>query len=480
MEDNKLSRKTMLGYGIYDLGGNLFFTAMAFVLLIYLTDTVLIAPALAGAIVAIGKIWDAVTDPVVGYMSDRTKTRWGRRRPYMFFGSILLVFAMIMMFTNPLLVFDKATFFNPDVFSEGFDWTKAAWNPKEHQTFLLIWGIVFYCFLNLAYTIVNIPYSSLTPELTKDYHERTVLNGYRFGCAVFGTLLGAGASFPIVYLFPNTNVGFMALGFIFGIVMLIVAMITVFSIREPEWHGAELTQGFFKTYFKVFRNKPYILITMTYMLHLLALSVVTGVAAYYFKYIHQAEKEVTTAMLILLVTAMLFIPISVVLGKKIGKKLVYIIGMAAFALSILVIGTIGHIMPMTFSFIMMFSAGLGLGFMYVPPYAMLPDTVEYDYLISGERTEGSFYAIFLFFSKVGQAFALATIGIVLQLTRYTENIVPQPDPLANFGILILMGAIPAIFFFIGMVVVKRYPITEERYAEILKEIEIKDAKKAGK
>lgn len=477
MAKDKLSFGEKVGFGVCDVGGNLFFTAIAFVFLFYLTDTVLIAPALAGIIVAVGKVWDAVTDPVVGYISDRTETRWGRRRPFILVGSVPLFIAMAIMFINPLLVFDKASFFNPDVFSDTFVWADALWNPKEHQTFLLIWGIAFFCLLNLAYTLVNIPYSSLTPELTRDYHERTVLNGYRFGFAVIGTLLGAGAAFPIINAFGNSNIGFAVLGAVFGIVMMVTALITFFSVREPEKHGIKPTKGFFETYIKVFKNKPYLFILFTYALHITGLTIVTGVAVYYFKYIHNAENDVTIAMLILLVTAMLFIPVSVVVGKKFGKKIVYALGMGVFAIAISIIGTIGYMMPINFSFAMMFVAGIGLGFTYVMPYAIVPDAIEYDYLLTGERTEGSFYGIWTFMLKIGQALALVITGMVLQLTNYKENIIPQPEPMANFGILILLGSIPAIIFLMAIWTLSHYPITEERYKGILSEIEKMEAKK---
>ena len=179
----KLSIKTKLGYGVCDLGGNLFFTVIAFLLLNYLTDTVGIAAGLAGTIIMIGKIWDAVTDPLAGYLSDRTSSRWGRRRPYIFFGAFPLFIAMIIMFTHP-----------------GF----------TRPAHLFIWAVVAYCFLCTAYTLVNIPYNAMTPELTQDFHERTSINGYRFGFAVIGTLLGAGAALPLINAFPKDSVSLLS------------------------------------------------------------------------------------------------------------------------------------------------------------------------------------------------------------------------------------------------------------------------------
>lgn len=440
MESQRLTLKTKIGFGICDLGGNLFFTVIAFLLLNYLTDTVGIAAGLAGAIIMIGKIWDAVTDPVIGYISDRTTTRWGRRRPYILFGSFPLFVAMIIMFTNPRL---------------------------EGQDALFVWGVAAFCFLGLAYTLVNIPYSSLTPELTRDFHERTTLNGYRFGFAVVGTLVGAGAALPLVNAFADRNTGFTVMGAIFGFAMLVTALVTFFTVREPQ-NAEKPTQGFFQTYLKVFKSRPFVFILLTYALHVTALTVVSGIAIYYFKYIHNDEPKTTVAMLILLATAMLFIPISVLLSKRIGKKLVYGIGMLVFTVAILILFINGHTQPVTFSFAMMFLAGTGMGFTYAMPYAMVPDAIEHDYLQTGERTEGAFYGIWTFCFKIGQAAALGITGLVLSQCGYVAGAAQTESAL--FGIRLLLGPIPASVFCLAMLMLWFYPINEARYNEIMTRI----------
>jgi GPH family glycoside/pentoside/hexuronide:cation symporter len=436
--DTKLPLKIKLGYGICDLGGNLFFTVIAFLLLNYLTDTVGITAGLAGTVIMIGKIWDAITDPIVGYWSDRTRSRWGRRRPYILFGSFPLFIAMIVMFSHPGLV---------------------------KQTHLFVWAVAAYCFLCTAYTLVNIPYNAMTPDLTQDFHERTSLNGYRFGFAVIGTLMGAGAALPLVAAFSSKTTGFTVMGAIFGAVMLITALVTVVAVREPANLPPPPTQGFWRTYLKVFKNKPYVLILTTYSLHVTALTVVSGIAIYYFKYIHHNEPKTTIAMLILLVTAMLFIPVSVVAAKRIGKKSAYAIGMALFSIAIMVLFLWGHRLALNFSFGMMFLAGIGMGFTYAMPYAMVPDAVEYDYLVTGERTEGAFYGIWTFGIKIGQAVALGITGTVLSLTGYVPDVM-QTDT-AAFGIRLLLGPIPAVIFGLALLGLYYYPINEQRYNEIL-------------
>ncbi len=443
-----MSIKSKIGYGVCDLGGNLFFTAIGLWLMIYLTDTVGIAAGLAGAVVAIGKIWDAVTDPMAGFLSDRTRSRWGRRRPWILFGSFPLFVAMVIMFTNP-----------------GF----------SSQTALFAWGVLAFCLLNTAYTAVNIPYNSLTPELTQDYHERTSLNGFRFGFAVVGTLLGAGMALPIVGLFKTKSIGFMAMGAIFGAAMLITALITFFSVREPVTEREPLSKGFFETYRKVFRNRPYLLILGAYASHVTALTIIMSVAAYYFKYIHNDEQMTTMAMLVLLVTAFVFIPVSVILSRKFGKKIVYGAGMLILAANLMVLFSLGHLYPVTFSIALMCSAGVGLGLTYVMPWAMVPDAVEYDYLLSGERTEGSFYGIWTFGIKIGQAIALAITGAVLSLAGYVPDAAQTPE--AQLGIRLLVGPIAAVIFVIGVAVLYLYPINEKRYNEILEQISEMEKKK---
>lgn len=240
-----LSRRVKLGYGVCDLGGNLFFTVTSFVLLNYLTDTVGLAAGLAGTALMIGRLWDAFYDPVIGYASDHTTSRLGRRRPYLLVGAFPLFVMMALMFVNPAAL------------------RGGQWQADQHQAFLFGWVLVVYVLLCTAYSTVNIPYSSLTPELTTDFNERTSLNGYRFGFAVLGTLLGAGSALPLVGLFDDPDVGFAVMGTVFGLVMMVTALVTVVSVREPPHVRTEGSMGFVENYRRVFENKPYLIVLLT-------------------------------------------------------------------------------------------------------------------------------------------------------------------------------------------------------------------------
>jgi glycoside/pentoside/hexuronide:cation symporter, GPH family len=435
----KLSLKTKAGFGVCDLGGNLLFTAMGFWALNYLTDTVGLTAAAAGFAIMIGKIWDAVTDPVMGYISDRTRSRFGRRRPYILLGAIPLGLSMWFFFTNP-----------------GFG------NPVA----LLVWATVALCMLNTTLTIVNIPYSALTPELTSNYNEQTILNSWRFGFAIIGTILGAAIVLPTVQSFPTRSAGFSAAGLIMGSIMALTALITFATVREPGHETKELpTTGLLQTYLSVFRNKAFVILIITYALNILAINFLQGILVYYFKYIYHAEAKTTGAMVILLCIAMAVIPLSIPLSKKIGKKATYQAGFSLLSLTCFVLYFAGHRLGINFFYIMMGLAGVGLGLAYVAPWAMVPDTIEWDAVKTGNRKEGSYYGMWTFISKLGQALSIATSGFILGRSGYIAD--AEQTATAIGAIRLLLGPIPGIVFLAAIAVLCAYPITEKVYNELM-------------
>ena len=446
----KLSVGTKLGFGVCDLGGNLFFTALGFYALKYLTDTVGIAAAAAGILLMVGKVVDAFWDPVLGFLSDRTRTRWGRRRPYLLFASVPMALAMWWFFSNPHLA-----------------------NPVGAAA----WALGVFILLNVTYSAVNIPYSSLTPELTADYHERSSLNGYRFMFAVVGTLLGGVAVDPIISAFSHgaagaagavtdKSLGFSMVGLIFGLIMLVTALATGLTVREPvRPKPARTEKGFLSTYLSVFRNRPYLLILFTYALHIVGITFLQSAITYYFTYVYQKESMQAIAMGILLVVAMAFIPVSVVVSKRIGKKLTYQLSLFVIASASLVLFFLGHVLGPSFFLGMMVYAGVGLGFSYVAPFAMVPDAIEVDAVQSGERKEGAFYGVWLFTSKIGQAVAWLLTGLVLALGSYVANAVQAGS--AILAIRVMIGPLPALFLVGGVVLVQFYPLDEKTYASII-------------
>lgn len=445
-EKKSLSLGTKLGFGVCDLGGNLYFTIMGFYLLYFMTDVVKLAAGLAGTALMIGKIWDAVTDPAVGSFSDRTRTRWGRRRPYMFVGAILLFVFMIIMFINPHF---------------------------GSQIALFVWVAVMFCLLNTAYTLVNIPYGALTPELTDDYHERTNLNGYRMSSAVVGTLIGALLVFPLVKLFGGPDIGWPFMGGVMGLVMMVVALITVFTIRENPDRKPEPRTNIIKGYFQVIKQKTFLQALFPWALHITGVTIIQAAIVYYFQYIYHNKSAFQLALGILLVSALVFIPVWVRISKWIGKKLSYNIGMGLFAAVVIVFFAFGHHFGVGFAYIVMGIAGIGFATQYVMPFAIIPDVVENDYAENGTRREGVYYGLWTFMSKLGQAFALALNGWLLTAFGYAPDVAQSPTSI--LGIRLLVGPIPALFFIIGIIVLSFYPINRKYYEQIVAKVKARDA-----
>ncbi len=167
-QNSKLPFRIKLGYGAGEFASSIFWITIAFWLMNYLTDEVGLPGTMAGAALMIGKIWDEVTDPAVGFLSDRTRSRWGRRRPWLLFGAIPFGLAYLVMFTNPGI---------------------------ESRPWLFVYITVAFILLCTTYTVTNVPYNSLIPELTKDFNDRSSLSGFKSIFAVFGTIAGAVAAY---------------------------------------------------------------------------------------------------------------------------------------------------------------------------------------------------------------------------------------------------------------------------------------------
>ena len=445
----RLSGRVKVSFGVCDLGGNLFFSIVGFHLLFYLTDVVGLAPALAGSALAVGRVWDAITDPVVGYLSDNTRTRWGRRRPYMFVGAVLLFGAMIFMFTNPQI---------------------------EAQIPLFIWAALSFMLLNTFYTIVSIPYSSLTPELTSDYQERTVLNGYRHTFAVIGTMFG-GAAYPVVVnLFGGGNTGWTATGAFMGGIMLATAWAAVFGVRETATRTTTVgtKANIFKSYFEVLKQRPMITAVGTFMMHMAGVAVIQASLVYYFTYIYRAPDLLFVALLALLGTAFVFIPIWVVISRSLGKTRSYNLGMGILSAAIVVFFLGSPHLDIWFAFVVMVVAGAGLATNYVMAWSIIPDAVEWDYAETGTRREGVFYGMWTFMSKLGQAVGVGITGLLLSIFGYIqpvagEEVMQQPDE-ALTAIRLLVGPVPVVFFIAGIFILSKYPITGKVYEDILRRI----------
>ncbi|MGC9396106.1 MAG: MFS transporter [Anaerolineae bacterium] len=205
---NRLSRLTKLLYGVGDTGFSLTATLLGAYFAIFLTDVVGMAPSIAAAAIFIGRSWDYINDPLIGHISDRTRTRWGRRRPFLLFGAIPYALVFMLLWWRP---------------------------PWTSDVALAVYYALAYVLFDAAATFVYMPYFALTPELTPDYDERTALTSYRMFFSILGSLISFTLPLVIVGSFtPQNAPRVMTMGVIFGVTAALAVLITFFGTRERE------------------------------------------------------------------------------------------------------------------------------------------------------------------------------------------------------------------------------------------------------
>lgn len=444
----KLPFYRKLLFGVGDSTFSLYFTVVAFFYLFFLTDVAGIKPALAGAVLFVGKAWDAVTDPMVGFFSDRTKSRWGRRRPFLLFGVLPGAALFIMI------------------------WQKF---PIESQTLLFF----AYTGINLlfwtSFTVLAIPYAALMPELSLDYDDRTTLISTRMFFSIIFGLVAAVVPMLIVGLYPNKVTGFAMMGVFLGIFGIFPVMTTFFGTRErPEFQNK--TQLPLSTSFReTIKNKPFVISMIIFLLSWACVDIVGAVFIYFLTYwMGLTGDDVSILLGTIFITAVLFLPFWVFVSKKIGKKLSYICGMAFWALVMTFAIFLKPGIPFSVLFIFCFLAGIGVSTAHLIPWAMIIDCVDLDDLKTGARREGMYTGFTLFLQKFASSIALFITGLFLSFSGYVANMLQPKDAL--FAIRFLLGPVPAILLILSIVITVFYPITRETHKEIMEKLKNRQKK----
>ncbi len=443
--NDHLSISTKVGYGMGDLAANLVFQSILIYLLFFFTDVYGIAAPVAGLIFLVSKIWDGISDPIMGFISDRTHTRWGQKRPYLLFGAIPLGVCFFLLFSPPPL---------PD-----------HWKPF-YALFLFLLVCTFY-------TIVNIPYGALTASLTSDSHERSKLTGYRMFCAILGTLVVAGATKPLVGLFPDPKIGFAVIAGIFGLIATILTLVTFFSVKEKTQQRSNEKYRLSDIILIIKSNQPFLILSMGMILHLSAVGILAAMVNFYFKYFLKNESFATIALLCMFVSAALALPLWVVISKIFSKKATFNLGMGLLALSL---GALYFVTEVNTTILIpvFILAGVGISTIYFSPSAMIPDTVEYSEWKTGLRREGVLYGFYYFGQKLAAAFAGFICGQGLGLIQFEPNIMQAPTALQ--GIRFLTTLVPITIIVLGIVLISFYPIDARFHKKMVDEIQSKRKK----
>lgn len=447
----KLSVTTKLAYGMGDLGTAISAGLRSFFFLIFLTDVAGVSAGNASWVLLLTKIWDAVNDPFIGVLSDRTRSRWGRRRPWLLFGALPFGILAFLIWYVPT-----------SIGATGRWW----------------WFVAIGFLLDAVYTMVNVPYTALTPELTHDYDERTSLNSYRFAFSVGGTLVSVVGHQAILAAVEDKRVAYMISSAIWATVAVISIWVAFAFTRERPESSDKTNESStlpFREQLRIaFSNRPYRFVISLYLVSWLVLQLVAQVLNYWMTYYMRQPGQIGFVLFALQGSSLLFLFIWSWVSRRLEKRLVYILGASIW---IVVQMALAFVTPDQFSLVYPLAVlgGAGVAVAYLVPWSMMPDVIEFDEYETGMRREGVFYGFMVLLQKLGIAVGLWIVAQALSWSGYINptgrgEITVQPDS-AIFAIRLFMGPIPAIILLASLLIAWRYPITRQKHAEMRARLE---------
>ncbi len=441
-----------IAYGVGDIGAAITAQVTGIFLTAFLLDVALLRPGAVATILLVSNAWDAVTDPFIGNLTDRTRTRWGRRRPWLLFGAVPFGLAFAAQWYVPPF--------------EGIG--------------RFIYFLVVAILLKTAFTIVNVPYTSMTPELARGYDERTSLTSYRFTCSILGGLAAIVMYPAIVDLFGSERTGNIISGGVLGLFIVLSTLTTFFFTEEPPLTQIkdEKPSGFVQNLRIAFTNRPFMYVVGIYLLVWLTVQFVQTNLQLYVRYWLNLEDQLIQFLLVLQLTAFVFLFFWSWVSRRYGKRIAYYMGAGLFIFVVIWMFFLPPGNP-ALVFITCFVAGICVSMALLLPWSMLPDTVDYDELQTGQRREGVFYGLFVFIQKIGLALALGVSNVVLGIGGYVNPIVPgeflpQPDSVL-LTLRILVSFFPLTLLILSIPLVVAYPITRKRFQEMQDELEARKA-----
>jgi sugar (glycoside-pentoside-hexuronide) transporter len=428
-----------MGYGVGDFGVNLFFIPAMTYLLYFYTDVFGLSAAAAGGVFLVARVVDAVTDPLMGGIAERTSSRWGRLRPHILFGAL------------PLGAIAVLTFTTPDLNDAGKLW----------------WAAVTYVLFGIAYTVVSIPYSALTASITADHHERTLLTTVRMGCAFAGGYVVSVGMLPLVGLFETQAAGFAWAMVIFATFATGLLWLTVANTRERVQPPATQKLTVRDSFRAVFANPPLLVVIVLFTGGMLSFTIRQSVTLYYFKYNLGREDLIALFFGITLPVMMVGLLGVPRLAAAVGKAGGIVVGAL-----VTIVGCAGlYLTPydsVTWVFVWSCVIALGGTPIAVLGWAMIPDTVEYAQWRMGLRADGAIFGFASFFQKLAKAVGGAGVAGALALAGYVANVEQSEASLR--AIHNMMTLAPAFIMLVLIIAARAYRLDAATHRRIVQEL----------
>ena len=439
---DKLSVRARAGFGVGDFGFNLYYTGLNLFLLYYYTDVLEIRPAVAGLIFALPLVWDAITDPLMGLIASRTKTRFGSYRPYVLFGAVPLAISFVMMFAAPLL----------------FPGAVVAAAAVTHLIF------------RTCYTVVSIPYTALSARMTRDSGERGALAGVRMIFATLGGLFTVFMTLPLAAQLGDGDlrVGFFYVAVVYAIAATVIFLITFSQTSERAEDDAVSTPTFADMKRLVARNRALWVLIAAIVIASTGSAIFGKALIYYVKYVAGIDLSVTGALVALTAAVSLSVPVWMGLSRFISKRNAWLLG-AAISLSMQ--AALFLFPPSTPELFMALLVVMGFGnaAFVVTFWSMLPDTVEYGEWRSGVRDEGLVFGLNQLALKAASGLGIGILGFALEAVGYVAN-QDQTDATAS-GLRVISILIPFLCGLAAAALITLYPIDRNLHARLVAAID---------
>jgi GPH family glycoside/pentoside/hexuronide:cation symporter len=428
MTDLPLGRGLCLAYGAGSIGAGIFSTIPGLLLLYYLTDTLGVSAGLAGLAVLLPKLWDITTDPIVGAWSDRSRSRWGRRRPFLLAGALTLPPCFVGLFMAPI----------------------------GDPMLAFAWVLVAFCAAATAFTLFQVPYAAMPTEMTADYHERTTLVAYRMAFVTLG-ILAAGALAPMIIKGAGGGTaGYARMAVILAGVTAASMLVAFFgTTRAPQTkHSADAPVMRLRAQLAVaIGDRAYRTLWSAYALQCVALGAVLAAVPYFVRYtLLEGEEAVTLLFVCLVGPAIVTMPLWTAVSRRVGKRASYLsaaVIFAAMAASLLAAG------PGRLGVVGAQVGLLGVGFagLQVFPFALLPELIDADAARTGLRREGVFTGLWYVGEKGGFALGAWLVSGMLAASGFLERrageVVVQPDT-ALLGVHLATSLAPAVLALVSL------------------------------
>lgn len=457
----RLTKTTKLIFGMGDWGTSAASTARNVFWFVFLTNVVGLNAGLAGAIWLVGRLWDAINDPLVGSLSDRLHSRWGRRRPFLLAGSIPFALTFFLMFVVP---------------------------PLESRAALVLYYSAVFLLYDTLYTVVNVPYLALVPELAQTYDERSSLTGWRTAFSFLAQLVTAGA-FKLLaeHVFApwlgggpeGIRLGYLMAACLWALSMALPFILLALRIREPDITPVASPISPLGNFRQVFRNQPFRLAALIYLLCFTAGDLILLVfVRYLIDYVQMRPGLDNLVLAVVLATSLVSIPLVLILMRRTDKRTAYLISIS-FMVVVLVVGAFLPPGGQNLIFVGAVLAGMGFAAMSIIPWAIVADVIEVDELQTGERREGLYTGYLVFLRKLATGILVFVAGQMLSATGFISSntgslFIEQPLAALN-AMRFMVTVVPAVALALSLVLAWRFPLDRQTHEAIRRELEARRA-----